>query len=142
MGTCLHGGHCTEHCPMRVYAATGGALPLPVLEAPSWTRPCPTTFYSAPLHPTTAHCLQEPTLLPTWEAYGVSRGWATLAALGGYMGHVWVHVIFKLHVPSAHVELDESWFGTILSLKSFSNSKTARWFTSDVIIKYRFLLYF
>lgn len=93
-GTCLHGGPCTEHCPMRVCAATGGALPSPAPEAPSWTRPCPTTFSSARLHPTTVRCLQEPTLHPAWGAYGVSEGWvgALMGACGSLGSSSWIQV--------------------------------------------------
>ena len=138
MGTCLHGGHCTGHCLMRAYAATGGALPLPVLEAPSWTRPCPMTFCSAPLHPTTALCPRGPTLRPAWGAYGVSGGQVTLAAWVGAWD-TWGTYVLQVRYPSAHAELDISYSALFsLSFKSFLNNKTARWFTLDVIIKYCF----
>lgn len=101
-GTCLHGGRCTEHCPMRACAATGGALPLPAHEAPSWSRRCPTTFCLARPHPTTVRCLQEPTLHPAWGAYGVSEG-----CVGGLAGYLWFHVILEVD-PGVHMGCDVS----------------------------------
>lgn len=56
--------------------------------------------------------------------------------LGGHMGHLWVHVLFKLNIPSAHVESGVNCLALFsLSFNSFSNSKSARWFTLDIIIK-------